>query len=59
MITKEEIKKEVDKLPEGLLEEVYAILKRITERKQLTRKLTPRDFRGQFDKSFKRKIAYE
>ncbi len=29
MITKEELKKEVDKLPESLLEEAYALLKRI------------------------------
>lgn len=29
MITKEELKREVDKLPENLLQEAYALLKRI------------------------------
>ncbi len=29
MVTKEELKKEVDKLPESLLEEVYVLLKRL------------------------------
>lgn len=34
MITKEELKKEVDKLPESLLDEVYSLLKRITKQKK-------------------------
>jgi len=34
MITKEELKKEVDKLPENLIEEVYAILRRINQKKK-------------------------
>ena len=34
MITKEELKKEVDKLPESLLDEVYSLLKRITKHKK-------------------------
>jgi hypothetical protein len=29
MITKEQLKKEVDKLPENLLEEAYALLKKV------------------------------
>lgn len=29
MVTKEELKKEVDRLPESLLEEVYILLKRL------------------------------
>jgi uncharacterized protein HemX len=32
MITKEEIKKEVDKLPSSLLEEVYSFLKKVSQR---------------------------
>lgn len=31
MVTKEELKKEVDRLPESLVEEVYALLKRIVQ----------------------------
>ncbi len=30
MISKEELKKEVDKLPETLLDEVYSLLKQVT-----------------------------
>ena len=34
MITKEELKKEVDRLPESLVEEVYALLKRVVQRRK-------------------------
>ena len=34
MISKEELKKEVDKLPENLLDEVYAFLKRVILQKK-------------------------
>lgn len=34
MVTKEELKKEVDKLPESLLEEVYVLLKRLVLQKK-------------------------
>jgi hypothetical protein len=34
MVTKEELKKEVDRLPESLLEEVYALLKRFVLQKK-------------------------
>lgn len=33
MVTKEELKKEVDRLPDNVLEEVYTLLKRILYRK--------------------------
>ncbi len=60
MITKEELKKEVDNLPESLLEEVYALLKEIIGRKKKTHGiLTPRDFHGKLDNSNIRKAAYE
>lgn len=60
MITKEELKKEVDKLPESLLEEVYALLKEIIERKKKQHQiLTTRDFHGKLDKIDIRKSAYE
>ena len=34
MVTKEELKKEVDKLPESLVEEVYALLQRVVLQKK-------------------------
>lgn len=34
MVTKEELKKEVDRLPESLLDEVYALLKRLVLQKK-------------------------
>lgn len=34
MVTKEELKKEVDRLPESLLEEVYVLLKRLVLQKK-------------------------
>ena len=33
MITKDELKKEVDKIPDNLLEEAYALLKRVNQDK--------------------------
>ena len=33
MITKDELKKEVDKIPDTLLEEAYALLKRVNQGK--------------------------
>ncbi|HOX83867.1 MAG TPA: hypothetical protein PLJ60_04565 [Chryseolinea sp.] len=34
MITKEQLKKEVDKLPENMLEEVYTLLKEVLDQNQ-------------------------
>ena len=59
MISKEELKKEVDRLPENLLDEVYAFLQEVTEQKSKTdRKITKRDFRGKLDSTDIRKSAY-
>jgi len=33
MVTKEELKKEVDRLPESLVEEVYSLLKKVLKKK--------------------------
>lgn len=60
MISKEEIKKEVDKLPENLLEEVYNLLKRIVKQQpKKSLKLTSRSFKGKLDSTIVRDIAYE
>ena len=60
MITKEEIKKQVDNLPESLLEEVYRLLKNMA-RPQNPKdvKWTVRDFKGKFDHTDIRSAAYE
>jgi hypothetical protein len=57
MITKEQLKKEIDKVPENLLDEVYSSLKKIVYKRK--KKITSRDFHGKFDHSDIRKAAYE
>jgi hypothetical protein len=60
MITKEEIKKEVDRLPDSLLDQVYAFLKKIRiQKKSGGLKLSLRNFKGKLDNSDIRKAAYE
>ena len=60
MITKEEIKKEVDNLPESLLEEVYRLLKNMARPQSPKKaKLTVRDFKGKLDHTDIRSAAYE
>ena len=60
MITKEHIKKEVDKLSESLLEEAYRLLKRVVDRnKEGKLKITLHDLKGQLDNKNLRKEAYE
>ncbi|MEK6783608.1 MAG: hypothetical protein AABY93_18035 [Bacteroidota bacterium] len=60
MVTKEVLKREVDKLPESLLEEVYSLLKRVVERRKEKKvKVTLHDFKGQLDNKDFRKEAYE
>jgi hypothetical protein len=60
MITKEELKKEVDKLPDNLLEEVYALLKAATQKKKDKNvKITLRNFKGSLDKVHIRNTAHE
>lgn len=50
MITKEELKKEVDKLPESHLEVAYRLLKSITSAQSKgDKKWTVRNFGGKFD----------
>jgi flagellar biosynthesis/type III secretory pathway protein FliH len=60
MVTKELIKREVDRLPESLLEEVYHLLKRVvSQKKEKKVKLSLHDFKGQLDQKNLRKEAYE
>ena len=61
MATKEQIKKQVDKLPDEWLDRIYTWLKSITKVKDKKKNtsLTPRDFKGKFDNRDLRKEAYE
>lgn len=60
MVTKEEIKKEVDKLPDSLLEMAYALLRGIAGIQKSNNKVwTTRDFKGRLDKTDVRSAAYE
>ena len=55
----EELKREVNKLPEDLLEEVYASLKRVIQQKKTFRHLTIRNFNAKPDNPNIRKAEYE
>lgn len=60
MVTKEELKKEVDKLPDNLLETVYTLLKNLTmPAKKEGKRWTDRDFHGKLDHADIRTAAYE
>ncbi len=47
MVTKEQIKKEVDKIPDNLLDEAYALLKKITFQ---TKRITWKEWQNSLDK---------
>ncbi len=60
MTTREELKKEIDEMPEYLLEEAYMLLKKLSQRKQPNvKKITVRDFHGKLDSVNVRNSAYE
>jgi hypothetical protein len=60
MITKEELKKEVDKLPDNLLDEVYRLLKNLSSNQAPSSKeWIVRNFNGKLDKMDIRSIAYK
>jgi hypothetical protein len=61
MITKEELKNEVDKLPDNLLEEVHELLKRamLQKKEKKPHVLSIRNFYGKLDAANVRSIAYE
>ena len=60
MVTKEEIKKEVDKLPENMLDEVYKLLRSLSiDSSPVPRQWTVRNFKGKFDQLDVRNSAYE
>jgi hypothetical protein len=60
MITREQLKKEIDNLPDSLLEELYRLLKAsILSKKSTGKVIKLRNFHGRLDHSDIRKEAYE
>jgi hypothetical protein len=59
MVTREQIKREIDNLPDNLLEEIYLQLKNILKRRQRKPEFTRRNFQGSLDKGNVRQVAYE
>lgn len=60
MATKKEVKKQIDLLPDDLMEDVYELLVRLSKHKRTTlEEWKLRDFKGAFDNKDVRKEAYE
>ena len=59
MITKEKIKKEIDKMPNELIEKVYRYISGLKSKKPKKKKLHTYNLRGQFDNANVRERAYE
>lgn len=59
MITKSRIKREIDRMPDDLLEKVYEYINRLTTTKKNTRKFPTYKLKGQFDNINIRERAYE
>lgn len=58
MITKEKVKKEIDRMPDDLVEEVYDFINNIQTTKTKKGKLHTYRLKGKFDNLDIRKIAY-
>lgn len=59
MITKDVLKREIDKLPDTILDEVYEYLSQKLKPTQKKIKLTPRHFGGKLDGENLRELAYD
>lgn len=59
MITKDAIKKEIDELPDDLLENVYRIIRDIRSKKRRRKKIHSFKLGGQFDGIDIKKLVYE
>ncbi|MBI1939500.1 MAG: hypothetical protein HYS25_15430 [Ignavibacteriales bacterium] len=59
MITKEKIKREIDRMPNELLEKVYKYINSLTVQKPVKKKLHTYKLKGQFDDINVREKAYE
>lgn len=59
MTTKEKVKREVDKMPNDLLEKVYEYINSLRTKKKPTKKIHTFNLKGQLDNLNIRKKAYE
>lgn len=59
MITKEKVKREIDRMPNELLEKVYKYINSLTMQKSVRKKLHTYKLKGQFDDINVREKAYE
>lgn len=59
MSTKEKIKKEIDRMPNDLLEKVYKYINGLTTPKTTKKKIRVYKLKGQFDSINVRERAYE
>lgn len=59
MITKEQVKQEIDKLSDDAVEQVYLFIHRITPKKTAKIQIPSFRLKGQFDKQSIRELAYE
>ena len=59
MVTKDKIKREIDRMPNDLLEKVYKYINGLISRKTTKRKLHTYKLKGQFDNINTRERAYE
>jgi len=59
MVTKERIKREIDRMPNDLLEKVYKYINSIKTKKTNKKKLHTYKLKGQFDNINIREKAYE
>jgi hypothetical protein len=59
MITREELKNEVDRLPDGLLDKAYVLLKKLVLKEKISQQPTIRDFHGKLDYTDIRKAEYD
>lgn len=59
MVTREKIKREIDKMPDDLLEKVHKYIGGLTSKKTTKKKLHTYKLKGQFDDINIRERAYE
>lgn len=59
MVTKERIKREIDRMPNDLLEKVYKYINGLTSPKTIKKKFHTYKLKGQFDSINIREKAYE
>jgi len=59
MVTKEKLKKEIDKLPQNLLGQVYQFINSMKEKKRTKNRIRAFKLKGQFDDINIREKAYD